>query len=234
MSEPLDHRFSGVLVRSPAKGGWTYVVTDWSAEFFGTRGRVRVRATVDSVEFEGAFLALGDGTHKLSFPVALRRTIGKEAGDTVEIQLLERLGATSAKPATTTTSGKAAATRHATLDEVAELALSLDGVTEGTQWNNRTWFVKRRHFVWERPLTKADIKRLTTAGEAIPGGPIIAVMVEDQMEKAAELAEGRSGVFDIAHFKNYPAVLIQLDVATRSTVDELVRTAWMTAANRRR
>ena len=220
MGEPLDRSFSGVLVRSPAKGGWTYVVTDWSAEFFGTRGRVRVRATVDGVPFEGAFLALGDGTHKLSFPVALRRTIGKEAGDTVEIQLLERLDARA----------RSSRAQHATIEDVERLAMSLDGVTVGARWNNRTWLVGKHGFVWERPLSKADVKRLTAAGERVPSGPIIAVSLEDLGEKEAELAEHRAGVFDIAHFASYPAVLIELDVAARETVEELVRTAWMTVA----
>jgi Domain of unknown function (DUF1905) len=91
MGAPLDHRFSAQLHRSAARGGWTYVVTDWSAQLFGTRGRVRVRGTVDGAPFEGAFLALGDGTHKLAFTAAVRRTIGKEAGDSVDVHLLERL-----------------------------------------------------------------------------------------------------------------------------------------------
>ena len=59
MTESLDHRFSGELVRSPAKGGWTYVVTDWSAAFFGTRGRVRVRGTVDGTPFEVQLISTG-------------------------------------------------------------------------------------------------------------------------------------------------------------------------------
>lgn len=34
----LDKTFTATLERSSARGGWTYVATDWSADFFGTRG----------------------------------------------------------------------------------------------------------------------------------------------------------------------------------------------------
>jgi hypothetical protein len=116
----------------------------------------------------------------------------------------------------------------ATLDDVARLATELPGVTEGERHGNFTWFVAGKAFAWERPFSKADIKRF---GDATPpGGPIIAARVADLGDKEAVLAARSKGVFTIPHFDGYPAVLIQLKSVTTKVLREAIIDGWLACA----
>ena len=87
----LSATFTAKLEKSPAKGGWTYVVWPESVQFFGTRGQVRVRGTIDGVSLRSSFMALGDGRHKMPVKAEILKAIGRKAGDRVTVVLLERL-----------------------------------------------------------------------------------------------------------------------------------------------
>lgn len=115
-----------------------------------------------------------------------------------------------------------------TIDEVAAIALGLPEVTEGERHGHRTWFVAGKAFAWDRPFSKADVKRF--GATAPPEGPILAVSVADLHEKEAVLQEGAKGVFTIPHFDGYAAILVRLDrVKNRELRDALID-GWLAIA----
>jgi hypothetical protein len=116
----------------------------------------------------------------------------------------------------------------ATLDDVARLAAELPEVTEAERHGNRTWSVAGQAFAWDRPFSKADIRRF--GDQTPPDGPILAVRVEDLGEKEAMLAAHPAAFFTIPHFDGYSAVLIQLREVSAQTLREAVTDGWLACA----
>jgi hypothetical protein len=118
--------------------------------------------------------------------------------------------------------------RVATLEDVTRLAGGLPEVTEAERHGNRTWFVAGKAFAWDRPFSKADIRRF--GDQTPPEGPILAVRVEDLGEKEAVLAAHPEAFFTIPHFDGYSAILIQLPVVTENALREAITDGWLACA----
>lgn len=114
------------------------------------------------------------------------------------------------------------------IETAAAIAMALPEVTEGESRGNRTWNVGKTFFMWERPFSKADIKRF--GAEPVPDGQIIGLRVADLGEKEAILAAGEKGFFTIPHFDGYSAVLVQLKAVTKHALTEAITDAWLATA----
>jgi len=116
----------------------------------------------------------------------------------------------------------------ASLDDVTGAISALPEVTEGERHGHRTWSVGGKAFAWERPFSKADIRRF--GAETPPEEPILAVRVEDLGEKEAVLAAGNPGFFTLPHFEGYAAVLIELRHATPESVRDALTDGYLACA----
>jgi hypothetical protein len=116
----------------------------------------------------------------------------------------------------------------AIIHDVARLSAELPEVTEGERHGNLTWSVRGKTFAWDRPFSKADIKRFGTVTP--PEGPIVAVRVIDLAEKEAVLSTSSGAIFTIPHFDGYSAVLIQLKTVAMTDLREAIIDAWLACA----
>lgn len=116
----------------------------------------------------------------------------------------------------------------ASLADVARIALALPEVSEGERHSNRSWSVAGKVFAWERPFSKADLRRFGDVPP--PQGEILGVRVADLGEKEALLASGTRGLFTIPHFDNYAAVLVQLKLIGKKALRETLLDGWLACA----
>ena len=118
----------------------------------------------------------------------------------------------------------------ATRDDALRIIAVLPEVTEGLRFRRATWFVNGAPFAWDRPFSKADVKRF--GDETPPAGAILALRVEDLLEKEAVLADSSQAVFTIPHFEGFAAVLVALSTVEMDELRELVVGAWAACAPR--
>lgn len=70
---------------------WSCVEIPGSAEFFGTGKTVRVDATVDGILLENVgAMVTGTGGHMVSLNAKVRKALGKQVGDVVDVVIVPR------------------------------------------------------------------------------------------------------------------------------------------------
>jgi hypothetical protein len=114
--------------------------------------------------------------------------------------------------------------------DVRRAATALPEVSEGTSYGDLAWSVRKKSFVWERPLRRSDIAAL---GPAAPDGPIMGARVADVGVKEALIADDPEVFFTTPHFDGYPAVLVRLERIGVAELNEVIVEAWLARAPKR-
>ena len=114
------------------------------------------------------------------------------------------------------------------LEDVERLVALLPEVSEGARYGHRTWLVAGKAFAWERPFSKADLKRYADA--PVPQGPILALVTDGLEDKESLLQAHPDHLFTIPHFEGYSAVLLHLESARDDDLREALLDAWLVHA----
>lgn len=77
-------KFDAILEEGIRGGVWVFIPFNVQ-ETYGTRGQVKVKATIDGVPYRGSIAPMGGGKHILGVKKEIREAIGKTIGDTVHI-----------------------------------------------------------------------------------------------------------------------------------------------------
>lgn len=120
----------------------------------------------------------------------------------------------------------------ATWEDVESIALALPEVAEEPTYGNRAWKVRKKLFVWDRPLREKEVVEL---GDAAPpdDAPILGVRVPDEEAKRALLESEAEIYFTTPHFEGSNSVLILLDRIPRADLEEAIVEAWLFRAPKR-
>ena len=88
MANPTsDMQFEAILEKHPEMDASYLTFPFWVPEIFGTKGQVKVIATINDIEFRGSLAPMGTGYHVLGIRKELRNKMGITFGDVVMVKL---------------------------------------------------------------------------------------------------------------------------------------------------